>query len=196
MWSYTGAMATPKQAFATFADLASRPDANRLEIIGGSIVERAAPSAEHSIGSAKLGEITGPFNRRSGPRGPGGWWIHVEVHVEHDGHEIYCHDAAGWRRDRVAERPTGWPVRIRPDWVCEIASPNHEKADFVDKLGVLHRAGVPYYWIVHPEQKMLLVYRWHADGYVQILSATSGQRAEPFDAIEVDVGELFGDESD
>jgi Uma2 family endonuclease len=191
-------MATPKQVLATFADLASRSDANRLEIIGGSLVERAAPSAEHSIGSAKLGALTDPFNRRSGPRGPGGWWIHVEVHVEHGGHDVYCHDAAGWRRDRVPERPTGWPVRIRPDWVCEIASPNHEKSDFVDKLGVLHRASVPHYWIVHPEQKMLLVHRWHADGYVRILSATSGQRvrAEPFDAIELDVGELFGDESD
>lgn len=189
-------MVTPKPALATFADLAQRADADRLEIIHGAIVERAMPSAEHSIGSAKLGAITDPFNRRSGPRGPGGWWIHVEVHVEHEPHELCCHDAAGWRRERVPERPTGWPVRIRPDWVCEIASPKHEKEDFVDKLGILHRAGVPHYWIVHPEQRMLLVHRWHPDGYVTILTATSGQRvrAEPFDAIEIEVGELFGDE--
>jgi Uma2 family endonuclease len=188
-------VATRKPAPATFADLAQRADADRLEIIHGEIVERAMPSAEHSIGSAKLGEITGPFNRRTGPRGPGGWWIHVEVHVEHEPHELCCHDAAGWR-DHVPERPTGWPVRIRPDWVCEIASPKHEKDDFADKLGILHRAGVPHYWIVHPEQRMLLVHRWHADGYVTILTATSGQRvrAEPFEAIEIEVAELFGDE--
>jgi hypothetical protein len=56
---------------------------------------------------------------------------------------------------------------------------------------------VPHYWIVHPEQRMLLVQRWHADGYVTVLRATSGQtvRAEPFDAIEIDVGELFGEEA-
>lgn len=191
-------MATRKPALATAADIADRPDADRLEIIHGAIVERVMPSPDHSLGSAKLGELMGPFNRRPGPRGPGGWWIHVEVHVEHQPHELCCHDAAGWRRERVPERPTGWPVRIRPDWVCEIASPSHEKNDFVDKHGVLHRAGVPHYWIVHPEQRMLLVHRWHADGYVMILTATSGQRvrAEPFEAIEIDVGELFGEESE
>jgi hypothetical protein len=43
---------------------------------------------------------------------------------------------------------------------------------------------------------MLLVHRWHRDGYVTILTATSGQRvrAEPFDAIEIEVSELFGEE--
>jgi Uma2 family endonuclease len=183
---------------ASFADLAARPERDRLEIIHGAIIERAVPSAEHSTGSAKLGEITGPFNRRPGSRGPGGWWIHVEVHVEHQPHELCCHDAAGWRRDRVPDRPRGWPVRSRPDWLCEIASPSHENNDFIDKLGILHRAEVPHYWILHPEQKMLIVHRWSRDGYVAILTATSGQvvRAEPFDAIEIAVGELFGDEPD
>ena len=181
---------------STVADLALIDDHDRLEIVHGSIVEKAMPSAEHSIGLAKLGEITGPFNRRAGPRGPGGWWIHVEVHVEHQDHELYCHDAAGWRRDQVPVRPSGWPIRIRPDWVCEIASPSHEKRDFVDKLGILHRAQVPHYWILHPEQKMLIVHRWANEGYVTILTATSGQivRAEPFDAIEIAVGELFGED--
>lgn len=183
---------------ATIADLLALEDRDRLEIIHGSIVEKVMTSAEHSIGSAKLGELTGPFNRRPGNRGPGGWWIMVEIHVEHQGPELYCHDAAGWRRDRVPERPSGWPVRIRPDWVCEIASPSHEKRDFVDKLGVLHATGVPHYWILHPEQKMLIVHRWAADGYVTVLTATSGQtvRAEPFEAIEIHVGELFGEDVD
>lgn len=195
---YTAGVATPKPTLATFADLAVHAHPERLEIIHGAIVERAMPSAEHSIGSAKLGAVTDPFNRRPGARGPGGWWIHVEVHVEHAPHELCCHDAAGWRRDRVPLRPSGWPVRIRPDWVCEIASPNHEKDDFVEKLGILQRAEVPHYWILHPEARMLIVHRWSREGYVTILSATSGQRvrAEPFDAIEIDVGELFGDETE
>ena len=119
----------------------------------------------------------------------------AEIHVDCT-EEVHCHDTAGWRRDRVPERPRGWPVRIRPDWVCEIASPSHEKRDFVDKLGVLHRAGVPHYWILHPEQKMLIVHRWVEAGYLTVLSATSGQRvrAEPFDAIEIAVGALFGED--
>lgn len=40
------------------------------------------------------------------------------------------------------------------------------------------------------------VNRWHPDGYLEVLSAERGQtvRAEPFDAIEIAVGALFGDE--
>jgi hypothetical protein len=51
---------------------------------------------------------------------------------------------------------------------------------------------------VHPEEKMLLVHRWTSAGYTLVLTATSGDRAraEPFDAIELDVSELFGDEVD
>jgi Uma2 family endonuclease len=181
---------------ATFEDLARAPDPDRLEIIHGAIVERAAPSGEHSAGSTKIGAILDPFHRRPSDRHPGGWWVHTEVHVEYASHELFCHDVAGWRRDRAPARPAGWPVRIRPDWVCEIVSPRHEKRDFVDKFQCLHRAEVPHYWILHPEEQMLLVHRWAAEGYVTILTAGAGDtvRAEPFGAIEIRVGELLGDD--
>ncbi len=50
--------------------------------------------------------------------------------------------------------------------------------------------------ILDPEQGTLAVHRWHADGYLEVLVAERGQtvRAEPFDAIEIAVGGLFGDE--
>jgi Uma2 family endonuclease len=120
------------------------------------------------------------------------------IHTEHTTGEIHCHDTAGWRRDRTPERPTGWPVRIRPDWVCEIISPRHERQALVVKPRVLHAAEVPHYWALHPEKKMLLVHRWTPDGYTVVLAARSGERvrAEPFHAIELDVSELFGDEAD
>src|SRR4051794_18453257 len=183
---------------ATLEDLRAIADHDRLEIVGGSIVEKAAPSAEHSLAEGRLGGILHGFNRRSGTRGPGGWWILPEIHVEYGSGEIYCHDAAGWRRDRMPDRPTGWPLRARPDWVCEIVSPRHEKQDLVVKPRVLHTAEVPHYWALHPEEKMLLVHRWTAAGYTVVLTATTGDRvrAEPFDAIELDVSELFGDEID
>jgi Uma2 family endonuclease len=183
---------------ATSADLGEIRDHDRLEIIGGVIVEKAAPSPEHSFAESRLGGVLHGFNRRPGARGPGGWWILTEIHVEYGSGEVFCHDAAGWRRDRSPERPTGWPVKLRPDWVCEIISPKHERQDLVVKPRVLHVAEVPHYWAVHPEEKMLLVHRWAVAGYTVVLAATSGDRvrAEPFDAIELDVSELFGDEVD
>jgi Uma2 family endonuclease len=192
-------MAAPsKPKPATAADLGALPVKDRLEIVGGTIVEKAAPSPEHSFAESRLGGVLHGFNRRPGKRGPGGWWILTEIHVEYTTGEVYCHDAAGWRRDRTPERPIGWPVRLRPDWVCEIISPRHERQDMIVKPRVLHAAQVPHYWVLHPEEKMLLVHRWAAAGYTVVVTATSGDRvrAEPFDALELDVSELFGDEVD
>lgn len=190
-------VASSRKPAATVADLVARGDYDRLEIVGGEIVEKAMPSFLHSLGERALGAVLDPFSGRvGGPRGPGGWWIVSEVHVEYATGELYCHDLAGWRRDHVPTRIETFPVRMAPDWVCEIVSPTHEKTDFVTKPRVLHRAKVPHYWILHPEERVLLVQRWSPDGYVTVQQASAGEtvRAEPFEAIEIVVGELFGDD--
>jgi Uma2 family endonuclease len=190
-------MATPSRKPATLVDLMARADHERLEIIGGEIVEKAMPSPAHAAAELELAAAIAPFNRRPGGRDPGGWWLFTEIHVEYPRGEIYCHDAAGWRRDRVPERPSEWPVRIRPDWVCEIVSPRHEKQDLVDKPRVLHAAEVPHYWVVDPEERILLVHRWSRDGYIVVQRAAGERiRAEPFEAIEFHVGLLFGQDSE
>jgi len=53
---------------------------------------------------------------------------------------------------------------------------------------------VPHYWIADPVEQLLEVYRHAAGGYPLALSAKAGQRirAEPFDAVELRVDELFG----
>ncbi|HET7501737.1 MAG TPA: Uma2 family endonuclease [Kofleriaceae bacterium] len=191
-------MAVPTKKRATLSDLLAVADHDRLEIIDGDLVEKALPSWRHARAETKYGEILAPFNRKAGgPRGPGGWWIGTEVHVGY-GDDVYCHDIAGWRRDRVPEMPDEFPISIRPDWVCEIVSPKHEKRDFVTKPQTLLAAEVPYYWILHPEEQMLIVQRWTARGYLTALSAGANQtvRAQPFDAIEIRVAELFGDDDE
>lgn len=191
-------MVAPSRKPATFEDLAACEDPDRLEIIDGQLVEKAAPSPDHSHTEIKLGVAVDPFNRKPGPRGPGGWWILPEIHTGYPRGEVYCHDMAGWRRDRVPVKPTGWPVRVRPDWVCEIVSPKHERHDLITKPRVLHAAEVPYYWILDPDERILLVHRWSPDGYVVVQRAAAGERvrAEPFDALELQVGVMFGDEED
>jgi Uma2 family endonuclease len=191
--------ATTRRPSATFADLAALGDEVRAEIIGGAIVEKASPSAEHGqVQGALGGHLFRRFVRRPGGRWPGGWWIGSEIDVEFASHDLYRHDLVGWRRDRVPDCPTGRPVRIRPDWVCEILSPSNEKRDLVDKLRVLHAAAVPHYWIINPEEKVLVVHRHQPAGYLVVLSASSGEtvRAEPFDAVELRTGVLFGDEEE
>jgi Uma2 family endonuclease len=88
------------------------------------------------------------------------------------------------------------PVDVRPDWICEVVSPTNSKDDTVRKLRIYHRAGIPHYWLVDPREGTLMVMRSSADGYVTLLPAErrETERPEPFHAIELDVGTLFGDD--
>jgi Uma2 family endonuclease len=190
--------AASHRKLATAVDLARLPDSARMEVIHGSLVEKAAPSAEHGEAQFGLGQILrGAFHRRGGGGGaPGGWWILGEVDVELEEHEVFRPDLVGWRRSRTEGRPLGRPIRVRPDWICEILSPSNSKNDLVTKFQVLQRCRVPHYWVVDPGNEVLTVYRWTESGYLNALQAMRGQvvRAEPFDAIELRVGALFGDE--
>jgi Uma2 family endonuclease len=179
--------------------LLALPDHVRAELIHGVIVEKASPAAEHSESQFAMSEVLGHrFRRPPGGRWPGGWWFGTEVEVEYETHEVFVHDVSGWRRDRVPERPTGRPVRIRPDWACELLSPSNAKRDLVDKFQVLHRNGVPHYWIADPRERTLVVHRWSDAGYVVVLTAAAGDvvRAEPFEATELRVSALLGLEPD
>jgi Uma2 family endonuclease len=190
------ALARQPKTNATFADLDEVPEHLAVEIVHGEIVEKALPTMEHGDAQGKLAAFTNRyFARKPGGRWPGGWWIGTEVDVEYEAHELFRHDLTGWRRARVPERPTGRPIRIRPDWVCEILSTNRRR-DLVDKLRVLQAAGMPFYWVVDPEEKSLTVMRLEPQGYVIALAAAAGEavRAQPFDAVELRVSAIFGDE--
>jgi len=193
---YTAAMSSSAaRRLATAADLLALPGDARSEVVAGTVVEKAAPSGEHSLAQSGLTMFLGSFHRRGGG-GPGGWWILVEVDIELEPHEVYRPDVAGWRREGHPAPPRGRPLRTRPDWICEVLSPSNARTDLVTKFRVLHRCGVPHYWIVDPERELLVVHRWEPAGYLTALTAGRGEtvRAEPFDAIELPIGILFGDE--
>ncbi|HEX2572369.1 MAG TPA: Uma2 family endonuclease [Polyangia bacterium] len=183
---------------ATIADLFAIPEATRFhELINGEIIEKGAATGAHGGVQAELTtRLNGPFGRRPGGRWPGGWWFAIDVDIRF-GEDVCRPDVVAWRRDRVTERPLGALVSVRPDWVCEILSTNHRN-DLVRKKHIYHRHEVGHYWILDPVEETLAVYRWHPAGYLEVLAAESGNRvrAEPFDAIELPVGALFGKEED
>jgi Uma2 family endonuclease len=182
----------------TLDDFWAIPEADRFhELLAGELIQKAAPSAEHGDAQAGVvGAVRGPFQRKPGGGGPGGWWIATEVEVLLETGEVVRPDVLGWRRESSPERPAGMPVLLRPDWLCEVVSPTNAKQDTVRKLRLYHRVSIPYYWIVDPRDSTLTVMRWSIDGYVTLLRAERGEvvRAQPFDAIELVVGTLFGDD--
>lgn len=191
-------MPGPAEKLATVDDLFAIPEADRRhELIEGVIEPKGAASGRHGAAQVRLAGHVLPFNRRPGGGGPGGWWFATEVDVFFDPANTFRPDVVGWRRDRVPRQPEEVLVEVRPDWVCEILSTNRRN-DLVRKKRVYHRHQVPHYWILDPDESTLTVYRWSADGYVELLVAERGEevRPEPFEVIPLRVGALFGDEAD
>jgi Uma2 family endonuclease len=181
---------------ATLDDLLAVPEEERFhELIDGELVQKASPSFEHGDAQGALSHLLFPFRRPPGGSGPRGWWFASEVEVRL-GEHVCRPDVSGWRRERVPERPRGAPLDIVPDWTCEILSTSNKRIDLVRKKRLYHQHRVSHYWIVDPDVEILIVYRWHIDGYLEVLAAERSQqvRAEPFEAIEIDIGILFGDD--
>lgn len=182
----------------TVVDLLAIPEgARRHEIVDGELVQKEAASGRHGGAQARLSRKLGPYDRRPGGRLPGGWWFASEVEVQLAPEDVYRPDVVGWRREHLAALPTEVPIVVRPDWVCEILSSNR-RDDLIKKKRGYHRHGVPHYWLVDPIEETLSVLRWSADGYVEVLIAdrTERVRAEPFEAVELAVGYLFGDDDE
>jgi len=185
---------------ATVADLLAIPEHERFhEIIGGELVRKAMPSGPHGRAQVRLGgRVSRSYDRQPGGRWPGGWWFVTEVEIQLDEHELYRPDITGWRRERLPALPKEAPVRVRPDWICEVLSRSNASNDTIKKMRTYHRAGVPHYWIVDPDDETITVYRWTPDGYLVALGAQRGDRirAEPFEAIEINVEALFAEDDD
>ena len=192
-------MVTPGGRPATIADWLAQPVDARLELIDGELIPKAAPTFAHGRAQGRtIGAVGGAFDRRpGGPEGPGGWRIATEVDILLDSRG-YRPDVAGWRRATLPAPPRERPVAVRPDWLCEIVSESNRAVDTVIKLRRYHAAGVPHYWILDQLDRTLTVHRHAADGYTIALRAEAGERvrAEPFQAIELLVASLLGDDPD
>ena len=125
---------------------------------------------------------------------PGGWWLLTEPDIEFGRHDILRPDIAGWRRDRTPKAPEGFPVRVVPDWVCEVLSPSTAWRDLGEKRRIYHQAGVGHYWVVHPTDRVISVFAWNEANYGLVASCgiVGRVRLPPFEAVEFEAARLFG----
>ncbi len=181
----------PKRA--TYADVEALPDHVVGEILDGELYASPRPRLRHAMAATRLtGRLSPPFD--DGQGGPGGWWLLIgpELHL---GEDIVVPDLAGWRRERLPEVPDEPHLELAPDWVCEILSPSTERIDRGLKLGVYAREKVPHAWLVNPGTRTLEVLRLQGDEWLiaTVHLDADRVRAEPFDAIELDLAGLWGE---
>jgi Uma2 family endonuclease len=176
---------------ATYQDVLDAPEHMVAEIIGGELRLSPRPGGPATSVASKLaGELVPPFNNGRG--GPGGWIILVEPEL-HLGEEIVVPDLAGWRIERLPVVPDGAFFTLAPDWACEVISPASESTDRLEKLPLYASVGVGHAWLVHPRRRSIEAFRLHDGQWLAIAIHRSHERAriEPFEAIEIDLAELW-----
>lgn len=79
--------------------------------------------------------------------------------------------------------------------VGEIVSRSTESIDRALKLGIYARERVPHLWLLNPDARTLEVLRLPG-GHWLVVAVHTGEspvRAEPFDAVELDLAGLWGE---
>jgi Uma2 family endonuclease len=186
-------MADAARKIATYQDVLDAPPHMVAEIVGGELNLSPRPASRHGAAASTLGEELGPPFKR-GRGGPGGWIILDEPEL-HLGSDVLVPDLAGWRRERMALLPDAPFLTIVPDWICEVLSPGSARFDRKKKMPLYGHEGVRNAWLVDPVERTQEVYRL-VDSHWLLLATHSDDervRAEPFDAIELELGILWAD---
>ncbi len=187
-------MGDPARKRATYADVLAAPPHMTAEIVGGELRLHPRPAKPHAMAATALGEELGPPFKR-GRGGPGGWILIFEPEL-HLGDDILVPDLSGWRRERMPQVVADVPYfNLPPDWVCEVVSPRSEKYNRTDKLAIYAREHVGGAWLVNPLTRTLEVLEQSDSGWLlrHVWRDDARVRAEPFDAIELDLSVLWAD---
>ena len=150
----------------TYADYLAWPEDARYELIDGEAYLMApAPALDHQeiageifrqVGNALHGKPCRPFIAPLDvrlPRGDEGDDA-IDTVVQPDV-LVVCDPG---RIDRRG-------VRGAPDWVAEVLSPATAAHDQIVKRRIYERAGVPEYWLVHPQDRTVTIYTLAAGQY-------------------------------
>jgi Uma2 family endonuclease len=184
-------MSKPSRTDDLYRRFLEVPEYKVAEIIHGQLITHPRPAARHTTAASLLGsELSAPFMRGIG--GPGGWVILDEPEL-HLGEDILIPDLAGWRRERMPLIPDVTGFELAPDWICEVLSPSTRATDRADKLPIYARHQVAHAWLVDPLDQTLEVLQLAAEQWRLLATYRDNAviRAEPFDAIELELGVLW-----
>jgi Uma2 family endonuclease len=155
------------QTKRTFADLFSAPDDKLYELVRGELVEKQMGFLSLWVAT----EIAYLIRAYAGAGKLG--WVTTELPID-----CFPWLANHGRRPDVAyfakatlptATPTQDPVRVAPDLVVEVLSPNDDAIALDTKIDEYLKAGVKLVWIVNPQNKTVRIHR--ADGTLARLAA-------------------------
>jgi len=150
----------------TYADYCAWPDEERWELIDGEAYAMSpAPARIHqdvvvalvaqmyrALGETTCRVYTAPFDVRLPHRDEAD--AAVETVVQPD-IAVICDPS------KLDEKG----CRGAPDWIIEVLSPTTAAKDQIQKRALYERHRVREYWLVHPTDRIVFLYRLEADRY-------------------------------
>lgn len=156
-------MALPKEDIKTIADIEALPEGTRAELIDGELFFATAPTIAHqNIVSFLHGTIWSYIKSKSGKCRVFPSPFDVQLNADDVYNLVQPDIAIICDRDKLSggKRCIG-----APDWVIEVVSPSTKAQDYIVKLNKYQTAGVREYWIIDPEKKRIMVYKFETQDY-------------------------------
>jgi len=181
----------------TYADYLGWPEGERWELIDGEAYAMSpAPTNFHQLIVGELfrvvanhfrGKPCRPFVAPFDVRLPNAGRAHHEVNtvVQPDISLVCDPDKLKDNRGCLGA----------PDWVVEVVSPGSALRDQRTKRALYEKHGVPEYWLVHPLDRSVTVYRLQHGAYAQPLLFGPEDQCAPlaFPELVIVVADLFAD---
>lgn len=177
----------------TWADYIALPDDDRRELIDGVLVEVEVPTYLHEH---IIGQLIGLLFVWSQTHGGSILGSGYKVRISAD--RAFMPDLQFYRVEKVAmaARQQQGLAEGRPDLVVEVISPSSQGRDRLLKLEGYASIGVPEYWIVEPEGRLIERFCL-VDGTYRAAGGAMGDAVfapESFEGFEVPLGSLWLDE--
>jgi Uma2 family endonuclease len=162
----TPSLKLKEQELYTYADYLTWLDGERWELIdGGAYMMSPAPSRKHQEISIELASQFHTFLKGKPCRvydAP--FDVRLPQHADQPDDEIETvvqpDIVVVCDRSKLDDKG----CKGAPDLVIEILSPSTSKTDLQDKFFLYQRVGVKEYWLVHPTDKTLMVFRQNDQG--------------------------------
>jgi Uma2 family endonuclease len=173
----------------TYDDLLEMPDdGKRREVIGGELIVSPAPTAGHQRVLLQLILLLSAYARESGNCE----LFVAPFDVRFGPHDVVEPDLLLIATERGHIPSSQYTFEGSPDLVVEVISRSSRQNDFVRKMALYARAGVPEYWVADPETQTLIVNFLAGNIYVPSDREIDGTLvSRRFPGLRVDPSELF-----
>lgn len=155
-------MSTVESPPISAEELLRMPDGDRYELVDGELQELDMGAISSWVGTQAVTRICSYVEEHSL-----GWVFSSDAGycIYEDPNQVRRPDASYIARSRLEELPEGY-LRVAPDLVVKVVSPNDLYYEVERKVDEYLEAGVRMVWVINPELRTVRVFRKSESGPV------------------------------